>query len=115
MKPLFKAFGFAFKGVIAGFASERNMKLHALAAVLVIAAGFYYHISLQEWVALMICIGGVVVTELINTAVEKLTDLISPEYNTEAGLVKDLAAGAVLMAAIISVVVGVIIFVPKIV
>lgn len=114
MKHLLKAFGFAGKGIVLGFKFERNMKLHGFAAIIVIILGFYCHVSALEWIALLICIGGVFSAELVNTAIEKLTDMVSPEYNPKAGAVKDTAAGAVLITAIVSLVVGAIIFIPKI-
>lgn len=113
MKQFFRGFGYAYKGLVAGFSSERNMKLHVLAAILVITGGYYYHVSVSEWLALLICIGGVFAAELLNTAIEKLTDLVSPAHHPQAGAVKDLAAGAVLVVALTSAVVGSIIFLPR--
>ena len=85
-----------------------------MAAVLVVTAGWYFEISKGEWLAIVICIGLVMVTELINTAIEILVDCVSPEFNVKAGLVKDIAAGAVLVAALVALLVAFIIFVPKI-
>jgi diacylglycerol kinase (ATP) len=113
MMHLLRAFGYAWKGIVSGFISERNMKLHVIAAIAVIGLGIYCAISSIEWLALIFCIAGVFVAELFNTALEKLTNLVSPGHHPEAGAVKDLAAGAVLLMAIAAVVTGAVIFIPK--
>ena len=77
-------------------------------------AGWCFDISKMEWVAVVICIGCVFAMELVNTAIERLVDLVSPKFNAKAGLVKDIAAAAVLIASMMSLAVGLIIFVPKI-
>lgn len=108
-----KSFAYAFKGL--GFAlKERNFKIHILAAVLVVISGRYLKISHSEWVVLLLCIGGVMSLEIINTAIENLVDKISPERNETAGKIKDLAAGAVLVFSIISAIIGLMIFLPYI-
>ncbi len=114
MARFFKSFGFAIKGLRQTFKSELNFKFHLFAAALVMSLGWYFEISLSEWIALTICIGVVLAAELANTAMEILVDLVSPEFNAKAGLVKDIAAAAVLVVALMSLVVGLIIFVPKI-
>jgi diacylglycerol kinase len=88
------------------------MLIHAIASVMVLAAGFIFDITLTEWCLLMGCIGLVVTSEIFNTAIETLTDLVSPEHNPLAGKTKDLAAGAVLVAAITAAIIGTIIFLP---
>lgn len=102
----------AISGVLFAFKNERHFKFHSLAAITVVLAGFYLRITAMEWLAVLICIGLVTVSEILNSSIEKLTDMVSPNYNREAGIVKDLAAGGVLIAAIISVVVATIIFLP---
>ena len=109
-----KSFVFAFAGIKAFFSNEPQALLHALAALLVVVAGFYFKISLHEWIAVVFSIGIVVVSEMLNTAIEKLTDMVSPEIHPKAKVVKDLAAGAVLMASMVALVVGLIVFLPKI-
>lgn len=111
--PLHRSFGFAFKG-ISLVLKERNFKIQLVAAIVVIALGFVYNISGLEWIALVICIGSVLCLEIINTAIEKSIDLLHPEWNEKAGKIKDISAGAVLVASIASVVVAAIIFIPKI-
>ncbi len=76
--------------------------------------GFIFQIGRHEWLALVIVIGVVFLAELFNSAIEKLADVIDPEWNDKIGVVKDLAAGAVLVSAVVSVVVGAIIFLPEI-
>lgn len=115
MSRLIKSFGYAWQGIRSVFSTEANMKIHAGVAVLVIVAGFLMKISLVEWIAVMLCIGLVFSAEMFNTTIELLVDKISPQKDPVAGKVKDIAAGAVLIAACISVVVGVIIFLPKII
>lgn len=114
MKRLFKSFGYAVKGIKAVIFTEANMRIHIFVSVLVILFGFIFHISTSEWLACIICIGLVFSAETMNTAIETLVDMVSPERKPEAGKVKDIAAGGVFLAAIISVVVGIIIFLPRI-
>lgn len=114
LKKRKQAFGFAFKGLKAFFIDEAHPKIHALATLLVIALGFWLNISISEWVTIILCIGLVISLEAINSALEKLTDIVSPGFNETAGKVKDIAAGAVLVASIAAGIVGVIIFAPKI-
>jgi diacylglycerol kinase len=78
-------------------------------------AGFIFKLNLVEWGLVIFAIGLVLVSELMNTAIESFVDVISPEYSEKAGFIKDVAAGAVLIAAIISVIIGIIIFLPKII
>lgn len=108
-----QSFNYAFRGLAAAFASEPNIRLHTISAVLVVIAGFVLELTTLEWVAIIICIGLVFISELFNTAIEELTNLASPGRNKRAGLVKDLAAGAVIASAIISATCGLIIFINK--
>lgn len=85
-----------------------------LIAIVVIAVGFFFGISKLEWLIIILVIGMVISAEIFNTSIEILTDLVSPEENKKAGRVKDLAAGAVLVSAIAAVVLGLLIFLPKI-
>lgn len=115
MKPFFKGFAHAWNGLQKAIASEFNLKVHLVAAICVIAIGFIVHLSTIEWSIIIGCIALVIVSELLNTAIEKLVDLVSPTHHPQAGLVKDIAAGAVLVCAIASVIIGCIIFIPKII
>ncbi len=88
------------------------MHLHVLASVIVFVMAYRFEVSRMEWCLLVFCVGLVWMAEIFNTAIETLTDLVSPEQHFLAGKTKDLAAGAVLMAAITAAAIGLIIFVP---
>jgi diacylglycerol kinase (ATP) len=109
-----KGFGYAAKGILLFFRRPSNAWIHLGMALLSCLAGYFFHISKPEWYAVIFAIAGVIVAEMLNTAIETLTDLVSPNYNELAGKVKDVAAGAVLIAAIAAAVVGGMIFLPKI-
>ncbi len=113
MGRLTKSFGYAWKGIRSVFSTEQNMKIHVGVAVLAVGFGFVLQISSVEWIAVILCIGLVFSAEMINTALEILVDKVSPQKDPVAGKIKDISAGAVLIAAIISVLVGVLIFLPK--
>ncbi|MCM2339298.1 MAG: diacylglycerol kinase family protein [Burkholderiales bacterium] len=104
----------AFRGLYVFGKTTRNLYFHLLATVVVLFLGFYFKVSSFEWIALIFSIGFVIVSEAFNTAIEIDIDLTSPEYHPFARDTKDVAAAAVLLSAIIAVVVGSIIFVPKI-
>lgn len=110
MKRFFSSFGYAWAGLRRAWSEQPNLRFHTVAAAIVIAVAFYFQVSAGEWVALGLTIGLVVTAELINTAIENLVDLISPENNPLAGKIKDVAAGAVLVSAVTAIVVGCIIF-----
>ncbi len=103
-------FGHALKGFWVALNEERNLKIHLVASVIVIALGFYFAISLLEWIVILLLMGLVVGFELINTAIENLTNLVTEEKHPLAGKVKDISTAAVLFIALISVIVGMIIF-----
>ena len=107
---LWKSFGYAIKGMVVALKEQQNLKIHGAAALIVIALGFCYTISVMEWCILLIMIALVIAAELINTAIENLTDLVTKEQNPLAGKVKDIAAAAVLVLSIVSVIVGILIF-----
>ncbi len=108
------SFVYAFKGIAHAFKTQANFRIHLLISALVIMGGFWYGISTAEWIWIIFAIGMVISAELFNTALEILTDLVSPCKNEKAGKAKDLAAGAVLMAAITAAAIGLVIFLPKI-
>ena len=112
--PLYKSFGYAFEGIFTGIKKERNMKIHCLAMLCVVAAGFFMKISVTEWCICLILFGLILSLELVNKAVEAVVDLVTEEKKPLAKIAKDTAAGAVLIAAIMAAGVGLIIFVPKI-
>ncbi len=106
-------FRYALQGLADMFRTQPNARFHLAATVAVVAAGFWFEISRQEWMALVLCIALVLAMEAVNTALEYLTDLVSPEYHQLAGKAKDAAAGAVLVAAMAAAVVGGVVFLPK--
>jgi diacylglycerol kinase len=110
MREFLRGFGYASKGLIAAFISERNIRVHLAIAIITVAAGFYFDITSAEWCAVIICIGLVLAFEVMNTAIEDLVDLVTEEWTPLAGRVKDAAAGAVLIVSITSLAVGIIIF-----
>ena len=110
MNQFINNIGFAWKGIKKAFSEQRNLRFHFSAALAVVAAGFYFEITAEEWMALVLTIGLVVTLELLNTAVEGLVDLVSPQHQPLAGKIKDIAAGAVLIAAITSIIIGFLIF-----
>lgn len=111
--PLYASFGYAFQGIFHTILTERNMKIHCTAAVLVVIFGIFLHISREEWFVCLILFGLVMSLELVNTAVEATVDLATSELHPLAKKAKDAAAGAVLIAAIFAAVIGLWIFVPK--
>ena len=108
------SFTYAFRGIGWAFRQEHNLWIHTVAAAAAIAFGFVLHISSLEWIVIVLVIAGVFASELFNSAIESLVDLCSPDINKKAGRVKDMAAGAVLIAALGALATGLIIFIPKI-
>ena len=108
-------FRFAWSGILYFFKSQQNARIHAMIRLAVIVLGLWLELSHTEWLLVIFCIGMVFGAELFNTAIELLTDLVSPDYHPKAGKVKDVAAAAVLISAITSAVIGLIIFMPKLV
>ena len=109
------SFKFAFQGVFELFRSQPNARIHLFAAVLVILAGFYFQINSTEWCLIVLAIFLVLAAEAFNTALEYLTDLVSPDYHPLAGKTKDVAAAGVLLTAIGAAIIGLLIFLPKII
>jgi len=114
LSRLIKSFYYALSGIAYAIKTQRNMKIHTLALILVLAAGFWLELSSLEWAIALIMAGIVIICEMLNTAIEALVDLKIEEYHALAKVAKDVAAGAVLIASILSVIVGLLIFVPKI-
>lgn len=112
IKGRMRSFAFAGKGVANTFRTQPNARIHAVATVAVVFAGWWLAVSRAEWCALLLTIGLVWASELANTAIECLVDLVSPGHHELAGRAKDCAAGGVLIAAAISVLVGIIVFLP---
>lgn len=113
MSRFLNSFVYAFKGLVHAFKTQLNFKIHCLGAVLTITLGVYVNLSLTEWIGIAIAIGLVMIVELINTAIEILVDLVSPQKQPKAGTIKDLAAAAVLVSAMVALTIGLFIFIPK--
>ena len=109
-----KSFSYAWSGIKAVLRTEHNTWIHLTLTVLAIVMGFVLHVTNEELVALIIVIAMVWITELFNTCLEKIMDFISREKHPQIKLIKDMAAAAVLIAAIVAIIVGTIIFIPKI-
>ena len=107
-----RSFVFAFRGIVLAFREEANMWFHGMASLVVIAAGFYFDLKSWEWIALLIAIAMVISMEIMNTAIETLADRVTTEKDSMIAKAKDLAAGAVLVTAIIAAAIGGIIFYP---
>ena len=114
-KKIINSFKYAFEGIKSSLRTERNIKIHFSMMILVIVAGILLDISTYEWMICIILFGMVIGGELVNTAIEEVTDLGTTEINPKAKLAKDIAAGAVLIMAITSAIIGLIIFIPKII
>jgi len=108
-----KSFDYAIQGISTFFKNEHNARIHAVAAIAVIALGWYCKLSRMEWCWIILSIGLVILTEMLNTAIEYLTDLVSPEMHPLAKKTKDIASGAVLIAAMVAVGIGLTVFLPK--
>jgi len=115
IRRLIKSFGYALRGIRVFITNEQNARVHLLAFCCVIVAGFVFKLAPSEWINVIIVSGIVFSAEAINSSIEELSDAVSPERNPKIKLVKDLAAGAVLLAAFTALITGLIIFVPKII
>lgn len=113
MQKRLLSFKYAGQGIWTLFSTQPNARIHLFILVMVVAAGFWFSISTMEWLILVLTFGIVLIAEGFNTALEFLTDLVSPDPHPLAGKAKDVAAGAVLIAALTAVIVGMIIFIPK--
>jgi diacylglycerol kinase (ATP) len=115
LRKRLRSFGYAFHGIFLLVTQEANAWIHCFAAVCVIVAGFFFDISVTEWIAVIFAIGMVLAAEAVNSAVEALADRVTQEYDEAIKRTKDLASGAVLILAIAAAIIGCIIFIPKIV
>jgi len=119
MKPLkpsvYRSFYCAFAGIGNSIKSEINLKIHIFAAALAIGMGLFFKISSSEWLWIFLAIFLVLAAEIMNTAIESLSNLVSPDYHPLIKKTKDAAAGAVLLIAIFALICGLIIFLPKII
>ena len=115
VKKRLKSFRFAFQGLKALLIEEHNARIHFVVAFIVVAAGVVFKLRPYEWIAVIFAIGVVITTEILNSAIENLCDFITPERNEKIKKIKDLAAAGVLISAISAGIIGLIVFLPKIV
>jgi len=109
-----KSFRYAFEGLTAFFAAEHNAIIHLFITIFVFIAAAFFNLNKGEWIAIIFATGFVWVTELFNTAIERLSDLVSKDFNPGIKLIKDVSAAAVFVAAVVAFLTGTIIFLPKI-
>ncbi|WP_062355762.1 diacylglycerol kinase family protein [Bacillus kwashiorkori] len=114
MKRLLYSFRFASEGLVTALKTEKNIKIHLTAAFVVILFGLYVQLSRLEWLFICLSIGGMFTTELLNTAIERTVDLYGKDFHPLAKQAKDIAASACLIFALTTVIIGLVIFVPKI-
>lgn len=113
MKKRIKSFKYAIRGIKDVISGEMNMRIHLFITVLVVISGLVFKITYTEWLVCVLCFAVVMTAEMINTAIEAIVDLVSPSKHELARKAKDVAAGAVLLSAILSAIAGLMIFVPK--
>lgn len=109
-----KSFSYAFKGIAVLFSTQINARIHAVVLSFVVAAGFYFRIEKMEWLVIALIAALVLSAEAMNTAVEFVVDLVSPDHHPLAGKAKDVAAAAVLITAFGAIIIGLIIFLPHV-
>ena len=114
VKRLFKSFNYAWRGLFKTFREEQNLKVQFLAASLVVILGWYFKISQPEWLILILVVGLVILMEIVNSAIERVTDVLKPRINGYVKEIKDIMAAAVMLASIIALIIGLIIFIPYI-
>jgi diacylglycerol kinase len=113
MRKFIRGFGFALQGIRHATVTQLNFRVHLVVTLVAVYMGYALNISVNEWQWIILSIALVLMAELFNTAIEFLTNLVSPGYNELAGHVKDISAGAVLISAIFALITGLIIFLPK--
>jgi len=112
LRKYLRSFGYALEGIITA-SKEQNLKSHLISAIIVIMAGYWTGLSRMEWYIVLLLIALMFALEMINTAIERAVDLASPEIHPLAKQAKDIAAGAVLVFALFSAIIGLLIFLPK--
>lgn len=110
-----KSFHYAFSGLKTAWREEHNFRVHCTAAIIAITLSFVLHISTHEWIAVLFSIGFVFVCELLNTALENIADFICPKNNPNIKKIKDIAAAAVMISSITALLIGLLIFIPKLI
>jgi len=109
-----RSIGFALQGIKYCFTSEKNFRIQLIAALITIVCGIFFHLSINEWMLVFFCLALVLALEMINTSIEKLSDMVDSNIHPGIKIIKDVAAGAVSIAALLSFVLGCFIFIPKV-
>lgn len=110
INKLVRSFSFAYQGLIYCFKTQKNMRVHFFIALVVFMISYWLELEKGEFLIILLTVALVWVAEIINTSLEKIVDLLSPQYHPLAGIAKNVAAGAVLVSAIFAVIVGILIF-----
>ena len=111
-RKLLKSFGFAFEGLLWLIKNEQNFKIHGVILLFVSFLSYYFNISKFELLVVLLCFSSVLVAEAFNTVIERFVDWKNPSHSAQAKIIKDVAAAAVLLAAIVALIIGLIIFLP---
>ena len=114
LKKRFKSFNYAFNGLKTILKEEHNARIHLIAAICAITASIIFKISTDEWIVIILVIGFVFAMEIVNTAIENIADFLSTDIDERIRKIKDLSAAATLVSAIVALIAGLIIFLPKI-
>ena len=114
MNNFLKGFIYAYNGLVVFFRHERNGRIQLAVSVFVVLLGLLLSVSKWEWIVVLVCIASVLSLEMINSAIEKLCNLVHPKYHPAVKVIKDISAGAVLWFSVISSIIGIIIFFPRI-
>ncbi len=109
-----KSFMHAFNGIKIIFREEHNFRIHFIAGIIAVISGFIMNLTCIEWIMISVAIGIVLICEIFNSALERLSDFVSPKYNEQIKKVKDMSASAVLISAILALLIGLLIYLPKI-
>lgn len=112
MMKLIRSFRYAASGLFFCFKTQQNFRIHLLAVAIVIFSGICLQIGQLQWIVITVCISMVLVMELLNTAIEKICDHVNPSHHPQIKIIKDMAAGAVLVVAMMSIIAGALIFIP---
>lgn len=112
---LLQSIRYSFRGLWKSFKEEQNLRIQVFAAIVVVGLGIYFRITLIEWSLLVLSIGFVFIAELLNSAIERVSDVLKPRINGYVKEIKDIMAGTVMLASIIAIVVGLLVFLPYII
>lgn len=112
---MLRKFSYALRGLFVSLKEEKSLVIHAIVALVTVVIGLVLQINVISWAILILTIGLVISSELMNTAIENIVDMVSFKFNFNAKKIKDIAAAATLVLAIIAVVIGLLIFIPRIV